>query len=360
MNLSDLGENGLVELLKGWTGRPESGVRLGIGDDAAILAPSGGEEIVVSTDAWVEGVHFSTAYLEPDEIGHRAMAGSLSDLAAMGARATAAFVSLHAPPDTPVEFVRGLYLGLDRVAGSSGAAIVGGDCVRGQLALDLTVVGLVKAGAAVRRDGARDGDRIYVTGELGLAEAGRRSLAGLLEEPLPPGLREGAETAHRRPRPRFDAARLLTSLDRRAPDAPPETGEPVRPTAMIDVSDGLAIDLGRLCEASRVGCRLDEPRIPVAEAARHVARREGRREAALALGGGDDFELLFTIAPGDEDVLEEAARRAQVRVTRVGVITPEPDGRRLVREGGTTEPLPPEGWDHFAGSTGQTGTATPR
>lgn len=362
MNLSELGENGLVELLKEWTGRSKARVRLGIGDDAAVLDPSGTEQIVVSTDAWVEGVHFSAAYLQADEIGHRAMAGSLSDLAAMGARGAAAFVSLHAPPETSVEFVRGIYLGLDRVAGSCGVAIAGGDSVRGELALDITVVGFVKLGGAIRRDGAKDGDRIYVTGELGLSEAGRRSLAGELTEPLPAGLRKVAESAHRSPSPRFDAARLLTSLQRRTADLQQqeEIVEPVRPTAMIDVSDGLAMDLGRLCEASHVGCRLEESRIPVGLAARRVARLAGQRETELALGGGDDFELLFTIAPRDEDVLLEAARAAQLPVAAIGTITSTRDGRYLVHDGGTMERLPQAGWDHFAASSGQTEPTAPR
>jgi thiamine-monophosphate kinase len=349
VKLSDLGENGLLALIRDWTETSAGRVRLGPGDDAAILAPSGDREIVVSTDAWVDGVHFSRDYLAPDEIGHRAMAGTLSDLAAMGAAGAAAFVDVHAPPDTTVNFLRLVYLGMDRVADACGVAIAGGDTVRGPLAFDITVVGTVEAGRAVRRDGGRPGDVVCVSGQLGGAETGRRLLAGESGHELPPALRAEAEAAHRTPRPRFDVVRLLGTLARRTVDLERkrEVVEPVRPTAMIDVSDGLAIDLLRICEASGTGCRLEERKIPVSRAARRLARLEGRRETEAAMGGGEDFELLFAIPAADLDVLEEAARLASVAITAIGALTHRDDGLVLVREDGAEETLAPAGWDHF-------------
>jgi len=353
MKLSDLGETGLLDLFRDWTGGASGRVHLGVGDDGAILDPTGNEQVVISTDAWVEGVHFSREYLKPDEIGHRAMAGSLSDLAAMGARGIAAFVNLHAPPSESVVFVRGLYQGLDRVADSCGAVIAGGDTVRGEVALDLTVVGLVGLGKAIRRKGAQPGDILCVSGSLGAAEAGRRSLAGELEEPLPKALREEAETAHRLPRPRFDVSGLLTTLERRTVDVEleRETVEPVRPTAMMDVSDGLSADLIRLCEASHVGCVLDEARIPVSPAARRVGRLAGGHESDLALGGGEDFELLFTWPAADAELLLETAQKRGIAISPIGSITPIRDGRVLRRADGKAEPMEAAGWDHFAGKT---------
>lgn len=348
MKLSDLGENGLLALIRDWTASGSPAVLLGPGDDAAILAPTRDLEIVVSTDAWVDGVHFARGYLAPDEIGHRAMAGSLSDLAAMGARGLAAFVNVHAPGDTTVDFLRRVYLGLDRVADACGVVIAGGDTVRGPLAFDITVIGTVEPGMALRRDGAHEGDVLYVSGELGGAETGRRLLSGDAKHDLPEGLRAEAEAAHRTPRPRFDVARLLGSLERRVVDLAQkrETITPVRATAAMDVSDGLALDLSRLCEASGTGVRVNERDVPLSRAARRLARLEGRRGIDTA-NAGDDFEILFTIPPGDVDVLQEASRRASVPVTPIGVMTAADEGLVLVNEDGAEEPLAPGGWDHF-------------
>ncbi len=348
MKLSDLGENGLLALIRDWTESGSPAVLLGPGDDAAILAPVPGREIVVSTDAWVDGVHFSRDYLEPDEIGHRAMAGSLSDLAGMGAQGLAAFVNVHAPGDLTVDFLRRVYLGLDRVADACGVAIAGGDTVRGPLSFDITVLGTVEPGMALRRDGARAGDVVCVSGELGNAEAGRRILAGGLRHELPEAMRVEAEAAHRTPRPRFDVARLLASLERRVVDvaAGREVVTPVRATAAMDVSDGLALDLSRMCEAAGTGVRVNEREIPLGRAARRLARLDGH-PAMEAASGGEDFEILFTVPAGDVDVVQEASRRAKIPLTPIGVMTPADEGMILVRDDGAEEPLAPRGFDHF-------------
>ncbi|MGQ0722723.1 MAG: thiamine-phosphate kinase [Candidatus Eiseniibacteriota bacterium] len=350
MKLSDLGEGGLLDLLREWTAAPSPGIAVGPGDDAAVLdVPGATHQIVITTDAWVEGVHFSRALLAPDEIGHRAMAGSLSDLAAMGATGLAAFVNLHAPPDLPVDFVRGVYQGMERIAGACGVGIAGGDTVKGELALGITAVGTVPRGRAVLRSGAKAGDAILVSGELGRSEAGRLLLAGEVHETLPERLRVVAEAAHRSPRPRFDVAKVLTTLERRTVDAQlsHETIESVRPTAMIDVSDGLALDLRRLCAESGVGCRIEEARIPVDGAARRIARNSGLPDTSLALGGGEDFELLFTIAAKDVELLLDAVAKVRLDVTAIGQITRGAESLRLVGEDGTERPLPDLGWDHF-------------
>lgn len=362
MKLSEIGEGGLLDLLTEWTGGASGAVRLGVGDDAALLDPTGSRQLVISTDAWIDGVHFSRDYLSADEIGHRVMAGSLSDLAAMGADGLAAFVNVHAPPDTPVSFLRGVYQGMERVAGPTGVVIAGGDTVRGELAFDVTVVGTVEMGEAVRRDGAREGDVICVSGSLGGSEAGRRSLAGELDGPLPRALREEAESAHKLPRPRFDVAKMLTTLERRTVDVEREreTVERVRPTAMMDLSDGLSGDLLRLCEASHVGCRLEGSQIPMSAAARRVSRLHCEREIDLALAGGEDFELLFTLRPEDVDLMHDAARKANLTVTSIGAITPFREGRRMVLPEGSTVELRDLGWDHFRESRTETPPRTGR
>jgi thiamine-monophosphate kinase len=353
MNVSDLGESGLIDLIRDWTSAGNPRVLLGPGDDAAILASSGEHETVVSTDAFREGVHFSREYLTPDEIGHRAMAAALSDLAAMGADGVAAFVDLFAPADTAIDFLRSLYQGMDRIADACGVTIAGGDTVRGPLALGITVIGSVLPGAAIRRDGAREGDVICVSGELGKSEAGRLLLSREYSRDMAADVRAPAESAHRMPRPRFDVSRRLMKLKRRSVDVElrGETVEPVRPTALIDVSDGLALDLHRICDASHVGCRLEERMIPLSAAAGQIARVTGRRETQLALAGGEDFELLFTMRPADVEILLEDARKASLRVTPIGEITHFKAGCILVGNdtNRTEEELPRAGFDHFRG-----------
>jgi thiamine-monophosphate kinase len=349
MKVSDLGEQALLELIREWTGGPSRGVLVGAGDDAAVLAASGEKEIVVSTDAYRLGVHFSADYFSPDHIGHRAMAGALSDLAAMGAEGVAAFVNLHVTPQTDIEYLRKIYQGMDRIADSCGVVIAGGDTVRGELALGITVIGLVPAGQAVLRSGAGEGDVICVTGELGKSEAGRAVLAGEFTGGMPAVMHDEAVAAHRTPRPRFDVSRLLMKLVRRTVDVELEHEEvsPVRPTAMIDVSDGLGIDLARLCEASGVGCRIEGERVPVSRAAKRVARAADCDPLELALGGGEDFELLFTMGPADVEVLFAEARKASLMITPIGVIVSRREGRVLMTESGVAMSWPQSGYDHF-------------
>ena len=172
MKVSDLGENGLLDLIRTWSASASKQVPLGVGDDAAILSPSGNREIVVSTDAYLDGVHFTRDIFAPDDIGHKAMAAALSDLAAMGAEGIAAFVDLTVREDEDIDFLRGVYQGMARIAGSCNVAIAGGDTTRGEFSLGLTVVGFA-LGAPIRRDGASPGDLVFVSGELGKSEAGR-------------------------------------------------------------------------------------------------------------------------------------------------------------------------------------------
>ncbi|MAF26291.1 MAG: thiamine-phosphate kinase [Gemmatimonadota bacterium] len=353
MIVSELGEAGLIELFRNWTGGSARRVILGPGDDAAILRATGDRSLVVSTDAFREGVHFTREVFSSDEIGHKMMVAALSDLAAMGAEGFAAFVNVHIPPDTPVEFLRGVYLGMDRVADSCGVSIAGGDTVRApEAAFGITVLGTVEPGCAIRRDGACEGDLICVSGELGKSEAGRLLLTGAAKGRFSAASRSTAESAHRSPWPRFDVSRMLVSLERTVVDS--ETGlsgvHAVRPSAMMDLSDGLGIDLGRLCEASHVGCELDEDRVPVCDAARRIAARRDSRAVDFALGGGEDFELLFTLSPEDKAVVFETAASAGLALTCVGRIGPVRDGRLLIRPDGSRESLPEFGFDHFPAS----------
>jgi thiamine-monophosphate kinase len=277
------------------------GVRLGIGDDAAVLRPPPRHDLVVSTDTIVEGTHFYRG-TAPHALGHRCLAVNLSDLAAMGARPLWATLVLSMPRadrNWLAEFSCGFFA----LARRAPIALVGGDTVRGPLAMTVTVHGAVARGGFVTRAGAAPGDSLYVTGFPGDAVNGR--LLAQRSRPRAVTPRDRAYLVRRflYPTPRLAEGAALAAVA----------------SAMIDVSDGLDADLGKLLEASGAGARLDAGAIPVSEAA---VRSSGARRARLrALTGGDDYELLFSVPPHHEGRLRRLAGRWSCPVTRLGVVT---------------------------------------
>jgi thiamine-monophosphate kinase len=288
----------------------------GIGDDCAVLRVPRGHELLVTTDFTLEGVHFRCDWHSPQFIGHRCLTRGLSDIAAMGGEPIAAFLSLGLPKGTPQRWVDGFFEGLLELAKKFGMPLAGGDTTRspaGVLA-DVVVLGSVPKGKAILRSGARVGDRIYVTGELGGAAAG---LALLNSRKASRSMRNT-----RWPQPRVEIGKALR-----------ERGIA---TAMIDISDGLSTDLAHICEESGVGAEVWEDAIP-----RAVLNRRSV-DPKFALHGGDAYELLFT-APEGRHVPKSIAG---VRITPVGEIV-----RRkkisLVRPTGVRKALPSRGWEHF-------------
>jgi len=274
--IADLGEQGVIDLLARRCPTQGEGGRLGIGDDAAVVAASG--EWVVTTDLLVESTHFDRAYSSPADVGHKALAVNLSDLAAMGAVPGPMFLTLGLPPATPVAELEGFAEGLGTLARATGAWLAGGDTVAASAGW---VVGICLLGrpvaAPIRRDGARPGDHLFVSGTLGGAAGGLRWLA------------EGGEAAeqaalvarHRRPEPRLELGAWLAREG--------------LCSAMIDLSDGLAADGPRLAGRSGVGLAVDLDTVPIDPILEPLF---GSREAlGLALTGGEDFELLFTVPP---------------------------------------------------------------
>ncbi len=294
-------------------------VRVGPGDDAAVLSPGCGE-LVVTTDVLVEGVHFERAQTSARDLGYKAVVVSVSDVAAMAASPRAAVVALTVPLPLDAAWVMELFGGMREACDEYALWLVGGDLSRGPASsIAVTVTGEVAPGRAVTRSGAKVGDRLVVTGALGASAAGLRvarsgRVSGDAERSL---LR-----AHFRPAARVGEARVLARQGA---------------TAMMDVSDGLALDVSRLCGASGVGVRLALGEVPVAEGA----------TLDDALGGGEDYELLGTL-PGDDAV---AAARTELRETfgvalseigviiEAGLVASAPDGGE--------RPLHPKGWDHF-------------
>jgi thiamine-monophosphate kinase len=290
----------------------------GIGDDCAILKVDPGQQLLVTTDLCVENVHFRRKWHPPASVGHRCLVRGLSDIAAMGGEPLACFLSLGLPARLSQKWVDGFLQGLAALARQFAIPLAGGDVSAAPaVTADIVVAGQAPSGRAILRSGARPGDRIYVTGDLGgSAAALQRLYAG---ERLQPS----RSSRHFYPLPRLEVGRWL----RRHRLA----------TAMIDLSDGLSVDLAHICQESHVAARIVASKIPVAKGA----------NLELALHGGDDYELLFT-APAKTRV---PARIAGVKVTAIGAVSRVKDYRsaiEIVDENGRARVLTPRGWQHFA------------
>ena len=330
-------EFALIEQLRRRFGRTSPSVATGIGDDAAVLTPPRGRQMVMTTDLLIEGVHFDQRTASYEEIGYKAAIANLSDIAAMGARPEYALVSLACPSTITASDVRCLYQGMMDACRPSRVALIGGDTSaspRG-LFLSLTLTGSVPSGRALLRSGAQAGDQLYVTGTLGDALAGLHLLS-----------------RHRRIAARLPSSARRFLIDRhRRPTAHPNLGQILSghrlATAAIDLSDGLSGDLRHLCEQSRVGIELDAAALPVSLALRAYARASRTDPVALALQGGEDYELLFTVPPSKERALTQATRRAGLQLTRIGAIRPRAFGLRLRDLSGRLRPLPATSYEHF-------------
>lgn len=316
------GEFDLIARVERVLGAPSARVLVGLGDDAAVLAPPAGK-LVATVDRMVSGVHFSLAYMEPEELGHKALAINLSDIAAMAATPRYALVSLSLPVASE-GIVEPLYIGMKRLAAAHAVDIVGGNFSRGtEIVIDVTLLGEC-ASAPALRSGARPGDLVVTTGTLGASAAGLLALtrwgrAARDRHPEP-------VRAHLLPEPRLETARALAA-----------TG---RLTALVDVSDGFAADLHHVAERSRVGFRIREDKLPLAAGTLRAAAELGADPVALALGGGEDYQLVATLRP-------EAMDRLPADTTIVGEVTAPESGVRLLRADGREVPLAPLGWDHF-------------
>ncbi len=310
----------------------------GIGDDAAIVRERDGRELLVTTDLLVEDVDFKLAYAPPRWLGHKALAVSLSDIAAMGATPRYSLLTLAIPDrlQTSEEFWTAFLDGYFALAEQHGVTLIGGDIssTPGQLTIDSMVLGECRVGTAIRRNSARVGDSVYLTGSVGASAAGLKLL--LLDAQVYENRDDEVQAAlraHLKPEPRVAFGRCL--------------GARGLAHAMIDVSDGLTQDLAHICNESGVGAVLDFEAVPIAA---EVALVVENQEAAfnLAVSGGEDYELLFTASGEEEGALLEISQACQLRVTRIGEILAEP-GRLWLRRGGKLEQLVVRGFDHFAG-----------
>ena len=322
-----MAEFALIESIRSRCAVVRDDVRLGIGDDAALLAVPSGNLLAVSTDTLVCGVHF-LADTRPSDIGWKALAVNLSDLAAMGAEPAWATLALTLP-SADARWVDEFADGFAQLARKHRVALVGGDTTQGPLSITVTVHGFVPPGAALTRAGAQVGDGVYATGTLGDAAAGLKLF-------LPPLAGEGAEGGR---------GQLLVRLHRPIPRIAQGLILRGRATSCIDVSDGLVADLGHICGASGVGAEIDADTLPASPALGAACAAEDRR--AFQLAGGDDYELCFTAPDAIAPTLLRELADSGCGATRIGRVVDGADVQ--VRDAsGNPLALPHAGWEHFA------------
>jgi thiamine-monophosphate kinase len=305
-------------------GAARSDVLLGVGDDCALLEVPAGLSLAVSIDTLVEGIHFLHD-CDAEAVGHKSLAVGLSDLAAMGAAPAWATLSLTLPHRDD-DWIAGFARGFGALARTYRVRLVGGDISRGPLSITVQVHGLVKAGAAVRRDGAQPGDLIWVSGTLGDAAMALRMIRD--GGPVDAGLRARLE----RPVPRVELGAALRGIA----------------TAMIDLSDGLAGDLRHIIKASGVGARIDTAALPLSPAV--ASRVASDADWMLPLSGGDDYELCFCAPPEHEALIGSLGTAMSCALSVVGQIRPEP-GLFLRSADGSSTDLASGGYDHFSDDT---------
>ncbi|MEY2649681.1 MAG: hypothetical protein RL608_355 [Bacteroidota bacterium] len=336
--LSELGEFGLIERLTADLVPVQPSTLVGVGDDAAVLRPNADQDLLVSTDLLVEGVHFDLAYVPLQHLGYKAAVVNFSDIYAMGGSPTQLTVAMAVSSRYPVEALDEIYAGIRRACAQYGVDLVGGDTTSNPsgLSLALTVIGQVERGAAVGRGGAQATDLIVVSGDLGGAYIGlqvlEREKATYLANPnLQPDLSDYQYPIERqlKPEARKDIVELLAELG-------------VKPTSMMDVSDGLSSELLHLTKASGLGCVVFEDKLPIDPVVLRACEEFGIHPVTAVLNGGEDYELVFTVSLEDYDKI-----KGNPNITPIGHMT-ESSGAYLVNLAGEHVSLTAQGWKAFS------------
>jgi thiamine-monophosphate kinase len=332
--LKDIGEFGLIrqidDLLKR-EGVQAPGVTLGIGDDTASFKARPGYEVLVTCDCVVEGRHFLSGRISAMDLGCRSMMLNISDIGAMGGYPLYALISLGLKNETLVRDIEDLYRGFLSELNPFGASIIGGNLTQSGdgIFIDITLIGEVEEGRAVRRSGARPGDVILVTGYPGQSAAGLQLLLQSLASEDHPLVRAYNKPSHRA---REGRAVALTGCA----------------TAMIDTSDGFLGDLGHICKESRVGALLNQERLPISDELRKAAKILKKEPGEFFFGDSDDYQLIITCGAKDvERVRSSIALTYEGPVTQVGEVTAQEKGLRLLLTDGSEQTLSAKGWDHF-------------
>jgi thiamine-monophosphate kinase len=340
--LSQLGEFGLIRrLTSGFVLQNKETVK-GIGDDAAVLRFESEKDMLVSTDMLLEGVHFDLTYMPLKHLGYKAAVVNFSDIYAMNGQPKQLFVSLACSNRFPVEALEQIYEGIAMACKAYGVDLAGGDTTSSKagLILSLSVTGEVERGKAVLRSGAKQGDLLVVSGDLGGAYVGLQLLEReknvFMDHPDAQPDLEGNDYILERqlkPEARMDVVEYLAEIG-------------VVPTAMIDVSDGLSSETLHICGQSNVGCRLYEEKIPIDPTTYAMAREFNLDPTVCALSGGEDYELLFTVEQGDYEKI-----KGSTLLSVIGHITDVSEGVQLVDKSGGMHELTAQGWNSFPGAS---------
>jgi len=334
LKLSDIGEFRVISSIRSDLKDFQKEVIVGIGDDTAAIKVSGEKLLLFTSDSLVEDVHFKWDYTSPFQVGWKALVVNISDVAAVGGNPTHCLVSLALPSDTERNLVREVYRGLKKAASKYRVGIVGGDTVRApSFIITVSLLGEVKRENIVLRSGAKPGDLIYVTGQLGSSGAGLACLKAPNWK-VKPEIRQFLIEKHLMLSPRLVEGQKIASSQ--------------IATSMIDLSDGLASDLHRLAEESKVGAVLWEDEFPTALATEQLAKVMGKSLLEWILYGGEDYELLFAVPPNKKEKLRQTLGFPH---TLIGEIVDRDQGIYLKKRGGNRTKIEDRGYNHFSAST---------
>ena len=337
--LSDFSEFHLVQALtKSFGFSRSSSIVKGIGDDAAIIRSREHYNWLVSTDLLLEDIHFDLRMTSFFDIGYRAAAANLSDIAAMGGTPHYLLVALAIPSQHSIIDLQALYRGLRSSCQRHHVRLIGGDtsASRKGIFISITVIGTVEPNKALQRSGAQIGDYVYTTGTLGDSSAGLEILFTKKKQPttaIGDRISRFLVKRHLRPTPRIDIGRLLSTHQ--------------LATAAIDLSDGLSGDLNHLCQQSGVGAVIDETTIPTSSQFKAYTRQRGHDPTQMALRGGEDYELLFTIPAHSRTKFTRLVKRKNLNITQIGIIQSKKAGTQLKLANGTFRSIIVNSYDHF-------------
>lgn len=337
-DVNELGEFGLIDRLTKNVDQKVDSTEFGIGDDAAVITVSDDTSILVSTDMLIEGVHFNLMYMPLKHLGYKAVAVNISDICAMNGVAEQITVSIAVSSRFPIEALEELYDGINTACQMYNVDLIGGDTTTSLtgLTISITAIGRAKKKEISYRSGANEFDLLVVTGDLGAAFVGLQVLEREKEvfkanPNIQPDL-DGHDYIMERqlkPEARIDVIRFLKELN-------------VVPSAMIDISDGLASEIMHLCKASNVGCRVYDEKLPIDGKTSMTAIEFNLDPVTCALNGGEDYELLFTVKQDDFDKI-----KGNPHMTVIGHVTDQTDGMYYVDKNGAVIELRAQGWDHF-------------
>ncbi len=335
MDLAEIGEFGLIKRVRRHFARNKESIVIGIGDDAAAVRVPNSRLLLLTSDLLIEDVHFNLSYSSFFQIGRKALTANISDIAAMGGIPLYTLVSLAIPKKYRVEDIEHLYKGMMDLSLRLNISLVGGDTSysRKDFFLSVSLIGQVEEDIILRRSGAKVGDCIFVTGTLGDSAAGLELLKGGLKPRARDKVLSYLVRRHLEPDPRLREGRFIAT-NRLA-------------TSMIDISDGLAIDLHHICEESRVGAEIFEERIPISDKIKRARTHLRRNPLFYALGGGEDYELLFTADRRRKEEILRLCKKNGFNVSYIGNIVSSKKGMTIIGPNGKRRKLEMMGYEHF-------------